>query len=178
VLLRPGWEEDYDGRPAVCPIMSLGRIVAEQKLPDGRFNLFLRGLSRARIVEELPQDRLYRCARIELLADCNSPSDKAARKLRRQIGQSVHGWFPPEGQTREQLEQLLKNPDLPLGILCDLLGFALGLTIEVKQALLEELDIDRRARQLLEHLQTSQPPEPIAAPTAVSRKFPPDFSQN
>src|ERR1700752_3118620 len=50
VLLRPGWEADYDGRPPVHEVACLGRIAAEQRLPDGRFNLQLRGLSRARIV--------------------------------------------------------------------------------------------------------------------------------
>src|SRR5204862_3056558 len=50
VLLKPGWEEDYDGRPAVHPVACLGRVVADQLLPDGRYNLLVRGLSRARLL--------------------------------------------------------------------------------------------------------------------------------
>src|SRR5947208_17093988 len=45
-LLRPGWEADYDGRPAIHPVACLGRVVADQRLDDGRYNLLLRGLAR------------------------------------------------------------------------------------------------------------------------------------
>src|SRR6516162_1515926 len=65
VLLRPGWEADYEGQPAIYSVLCLGRVVAEQRLPDGRFNLLLRGLSRCRIVQELPGEKLYRSARVE-----------------------------------------------------------------------------------------------------------------
>ena len=48
VLLRPGWEADYEGRPPVFPVACLGHVVADKQLPDGRYNLLLRGLSRLR----------------------------------------------------------------------------------------------------------------------------------
>src|SRR5256885_9707642 len=48
-LLRPGWEADYDGRPAIHPVACLGRVVADQRLDDGRYNLLLRGLARVRV---------------------------------------------------------------------------------------------------------------------------------
>src|SRR5215467_7574945 len=63
-LLRPGWESDYDGKPAIYPVACLGRVVAEQRLDDGRYNILLRGLSRVRLVEELSQGKLYRTARV------------------------------------------------------------------------------------------------------------------
>src|SRR5215471_4819338 len=50
-LLKPGWESDYEGMPEIYPIACLGRIQAEKRLPDGRLNLQLRGLTRIRIVE-------------------------------------------------------------------------------------------------------------------------------
>ena len=53
VLLRPGWEEQYEGRPAVHAVACLGRILAEQPLDDGRYNLLLRGLSRVRLRESV-----------------------------------------------------------------------------------------------------------------------------
>src|SRR5690348_4408413 len=82
-LLRPGWESDYDGKPAIYPVACLGRVVAEQRLDDGRYNILLRGLSRVRVREELPQDRLYRSARVDLLADADPPEGQAARDLRK-----------------------------------------------------------------------------------------------
>src|SRR5215467_11468730 len=69
VLLRPGWEADYKGRPPVHAVACLGRILAEERLNDGRYNLLLRGLGRIRIEEELPRETPYRVARAELLAE-------------------------------------------------------------------------------------------------------------
>ena len=51
-LLRPGWEPDYEGRPPVYPIGCSGVITHVEQLPDGRYNIVLRGLERFRIVEE------------------------------------------------------------------------------------------------------------------------------
>jgi uncharacterized protein len=40
-LLRPGWEQDYDKVPPIYPVVCLGRVTQEQRLPDGRSNLVL-----------------------------------------------------------------------------------------------------------------------------------------
>ena len=36
VLLKPGWEEEYDEKPAVESVGCLGRIGWHEKLPDGK----------------------------------------------------------------------------------------------------------------------------------------------
>lgn len=174
VLLQPGWERDYEGRPAVCTMTCVGRIFAEQRLPDGRYNLLLRGLSRARIVEELPAKTLYRSARLELQPEGDPPNESAAREMVREIAESVRRWFPPEGTALEQIEKLLRS-QLPLGVLCDYLGFAVPLAVEAKQRLLEQFDIDKRAHLLLQHLQNDELPKP--SPKS-DKHFPPDFSSN
>src|ERR1043166_7685398 len=51
-LLRPGWEEDYDKQPPIYDVVCLGRVFQEERLPDGRYNLMLHGLSRARVLQE------------------------------------------------------------------------------------------------------------------------------
>ena len=68
VLLRPGWERDYEGRPAVYPIGCSGVITHVEPLPDGRYNLVLRGIERFRIVSE-DGDRSYRRGLVEWLRD-------------------------------------------------------------------------------------------------------------
>lgn len=176
VLLRPGWDADYDGRPAVQPVLCVGRIVAEQRLPDGRFNLLLRGLSRARIVEELSIDKLYRSARVELQAEGALPPADNVRWLRDRIGAAVRPWFADDGPALRQLEKLVQNPELSLGVLCDLLGFAAPLMIEAKQQLLEATDIEERAQLLLQFLQVGQ--QPPSGKSGAKPKFPPDFSNN
>src|ERR1700722_3857315 len=49
VLPQSVWEKEYTDKPALHDIACLVRIMAEQQLDDGRFNILLRGLARIRI---------------------------------------------------------------------------------------------------------------------------------
>src|SRR5438132_13940702 len=60
VLLQPGWEAHHQGNPSVHPVACLGKIIADKRLDDGRYNLQVRGLCRVRILRELPDGKLYR----------------------------------------------------------------------------------------------------------------------
>jgi Lon protease-like protein len=173
-LLRPGWESDYEGNPELYPVVCVGKIVAEQELDDGRFNLLVRGMSRARLVEEVNRGKLYRCARVALLEDVPPTSPKKEAELRRRLVELAPSWFPAQGAVMQQFHKLLKS-DLSLGVLCDVLLFAVPLNVEVKQQLLEELHVERRARRLLEQLKKASPPQ---TPAPVDRRFPPEFSAN
>ena len=51
VLLRPGWEDDYEGRPAIYPVGCAGLITHAERLADGRFNIVLQGLEKFRVVD-------------------------------------------------------------------------------------------------------------------------------
>ena len=64
VLLRPGWEGDYEGRPPVFPIGCAGLISHHEQLPDGRYNIVLRGLEKFRVERE-DDSRLYRLGEVE-----------------------------------------------------------------------------------------------------------------
>src|SRR3954462_8009494 len=66
VLLRPGWEPQYEERPPVFRIGCSGVITHVERLGDGRYNIVLRGLERFRIIEE-NHDRSYRRAIFEPL---------------------------------------------------------------------------------------------------------------
>lgn len=68
VLLRPGWETDYEGRPPVFESGCAGRIDRWEELPDGRYNIVLLGLSRFRVLEE-HAGQPYRLASVEALPD-------------------------------------------------------------------------------------------------------------
>ncbi|MGH7600331.1 MAG: LON peptidase substrate-binding domain-containing protein [bacterium] len=68
ILLQEGWERDYFGVPAVHQIGCVGKIEAHEKLPQGRFNILLRGLSRFKIADFVQEDP-YRIARVRLLDD-------------------------------------------------------------------------------------------------------------
>jgi uncharacterized protein len=173
-LLRPGWEADYEGRPQLYDTVCLGKVVADQPLDDGRYNLLLRGLARARILGEVPGDKLYRIARLELLRDVDLLSPHQAQELRDELVEPVGRWFEGMGLGRAQLQKLVES-NLPLGPLGDVLSFALPLGVEFKQELLEELAVERRVRLLIRHLETATPP---SVPAEADRAFPPDFSSN
>jgi Lon protease-like protein len=64
VLLRGAWEREYGGRPCVFTTGTVGQMVHVEELPDGRYNMVLRGLKRFVIQQELPPTRAYREALI------------------------------------------------------------------------------------------------------------------
>jgi Lon protease-like protein len=172
VLLQPGWEKSYEQRPPVHRVACLGRIVADQMLPDGRYNLLLRGLSRVRIEEEITVPKLYRAARVELLPDRHAVPLESVMALRERLAKHILPRFKGTAIAK-QLHDLFHS-ELSLGALCDVLAFALPIPVELKQGLLEEPDEDVRANQLLEGFETFVP----KAVAAGDRKFPPDFSSN
>jgi uncharacterized protein len=186
VLLRPGWEADYEGRPAIHPVACLGKIVADQRLADGRYNILLRGLSRVRLVKEVCGGKPYRSARVQLLTDTNLPDASEEFALRRRLAELAGLWFQGQPAIVGHLGKLFAS-DLDLSTLCDVFSFALPLEAEFKQELLETLDVAERLSRLVERLESATPPtpptstpeaEPVAESVTADRKFPPDFSEN
>lgn len=172
VLLEPGWEGEYEGTPPICSVACLGRIIADKKLEDGRYNLLLRGLCRVRVFEELSEDGPYRMARVEVLSETDLTDPVEIEAIRVRLKRILSQWI--DGDALDQLHQLLRS-ELPVGILCDIVAFALRLEPTFKQLLLEELDVGHRAGMLLDHLeaQSTETETPRG-----ERKFPPEFSEN
>ena len=84
VLLRPGHDADYEGRPPIYDIGCSGLITHVERLEDGRYNLVLRGLEKFTVRDEEPPDaRLYRSAVISPLDDGLRDGDRdELRQLR------------------------------------------------------------------------------------------------
>jgi Lon protease-like protein len=173
-LLRPGWEADYKGRPAVYPVACIGRIVAHQRLDDGRYNLQLRGVSRVRLIQEIETDKLYRSARVEVLSDIPVGHPEIDQELRRRLRRIVPKWHPAKEPETGFFKKLLAS-NLPFGMIGDLLASMLPVTVEVKQRLLETLDVEQRIGYLLEYLEGELVP---SLDPDETRRFPPDFSVN
>jgi len=175
-MLEPGWEPDYDSRPPIAQYACLGKVVAHHRLEDGRYNLLLLGVQRVRIVKELEPLRSFRQARVELMEDCYDFRAPAERKqLQERLLDAFRKHLPCACQLPEQLENMLSS-QLPLGLLTDLAAYALPLETDVKQQLLAECRVRRRAEILLAEV------ENLAATTATSSssslRFPPSFSDN
>jgi Lon protease-like protein len=65
-LLQEGWQEDYYGNPPIHPIGCAGEMIHMEALPEGKYDIVLRGLYRARPLEVI-QEFPYRRARVEVL---------------------------------------------------------------------------------------------------------------
>ena len=76
VLLRPGYDMEYEGRPPVYPIGCVGVIVAVEELSDGRYNILLRGLTKFRITGE-NDSRSYRLAEVKALPEKLTEAERA-----------------------------------------------------------------------------------------------------
>jgi hypothetical protein len=147
VSLRPGWEDDYEGRPAVHAVGGAGSIVRWERLATGRFNIVVRGRWRVRIERELPADTLYRVAGARVIADRGAEGagvehlaaavlDRARRVLR-----AVNRASAP-------VERALAEAREP-GVLADRVASALIPDPALRQALLEEPHVERRLRRLV-----------------------------
>ena len=144
-LLRPGYEADYEGRPPIYPVGCAGVISHSDRLPDGRFNIVLHGVSKFRIVDELP-DGSYRRARIEPLTET---ADAGARRAIRDMRARIEGLLLSALKATEvQIPGSLSDEDL-VHALCQYLQFEPA----ERQALLECDGPVERARALVEFLE-------------------------
>ena len=147
VLLRPGWEDDYLGAPAVHPWGTL--TVIEQAIPldDGRFNILVRGEVRIRILDEVSRDP-YRVARV--VARPEQERDAATAYAQRT-------WLAD--LSRQYLRYLPEQTSVPeidnvgLEPLTNALIMSLTLDVAEKQRLLETDDLVARAEEVGDELQ-------------------------
>ena len=147
VLLKPGFEAQYEGRPPVFPVGTAGVITHSEALPDGRYNIVLRGLEKFRIVGE-EQDKPYRVAQIETLPELVPDSARDEIRKHRQRLEAV---------LAAAMERSGSDPRFPPAVADEDLinGLAQYLSLEPleRQALLERDGILARARGLIELLE-------------------------
>jgi Lon protease-like protein len=147
VLLRPGYEADYAGRPPVFSIGCAGFITHADPLPDGRYNIVLRGLDRFRITgEETTQS--FRLAHVEVLPESAGAEDRAAMAEHRQRLESL---------LAAAVEHRGLDPRLPSAIpshdLVNTLAQYLALEPIERQALLECDGVLGRCQALIDLLE-------------------------
>jgi Lon protease-like protein len=147
VLLRPGWERDYEGRPPVYPIGCAGLITHAERMSDGRYNIALRGLEKFRIAAE-DHSRSYRVASIETLTEELTAGERSeVREERRRLEALL---VPqPEGRGADTKVP----PSMPDEDLVNALAQYLELEPVEKQALLERASVLDRCRSLIELLE-------------------------
>jgi len=136
-----------DERPAVEPIAGVGEVVMAHELPDGRFNLVVRGHTRVRIDEELASDRPYRLVSATVLPDVPVADRREVRDaeqaLRVLIGQLADA-IPEGGEPLRQIVAGLETPEA----LANVAAAELIADVSVRQRLLETRDVGRRLERV------------------------------
>ena len=163
VLLREGWQSDYQGRPPVFGTGTVGEMVRSEELPDGRFNIVLRGLREFTIARELPPTAPYREATVRWRP---APDESLAPGRRAGIADGVHRWLARLGQPAAA-ERLLSEP-LDDETFVNFFAQQLDLSPIEKQALLEAPGLTARADRLSDVLEFRLE-ELRAVPTGGSR---------
>jgi Lon protease-like protein len=147
VLLRPGWDRNYEGRPPIYSVGCSGVLTHNERLADGRYNIVLRGMERFRVVEE-DHGLSYRRAVVEPLRDYRlDAADRVTIRHQRSKLESMLG------STRSNTG----DPRMPASMSDEDLVNALAQYLDLepleKQALLEKPCLRSRAESLVELLE-------------------------
>ena len=149
VTLQPGFEANYDGRPAIYGVGCAGYIEEVEELPDGRYNILLRGVVKFRVNEE-DQSRAYRLAKVTAIPEPVTDDQKA-----------------PLHKQRQRIETLLTmpgaDPAIPPDVadeeVIDAVSQYLPLNPSERQALLEQEGMVARGQALIDRLESQ--PKPV-----------------
>jgi Lon protease-like protein len=133
-------------RAPVHPIAGVGLVTEEERLPEGRYNIVLRGLARVRLVAEIENGKPYREFRAELLEDVYPPGGPAALESQRTGLEScvlqLADVLPAESGAR-RLAEVAAQMESP-SELADLVAAAVVSEPTQRIAVIEELDVARR----------------------------------
>jgi Lon protease-like protein len=148
ILLKPGWESDYQGTPEIMATGCVGKIERHSKLPEGKYNILLSGLYRFRILNEIG-GKVYRQAEVEFLKEINdqdlttktSPIKEQLIRVMKLYLKSL----PDETKVEQTLD--LENCR-KLAEFVDKLTHQFDLPPNKMQEFLEQQDVQKRANSL------------------------------
>ncbi len=152
-LLKQGWEKSYHGCPEIYPRVCVGRVIAHERMEDGKFNLLLQGVARADVVSETRHTGewgVYRTVKLQRVAEVDpSPSHEL---LQRRVLRDLFEKSALRELTVTPALATLFEESVPLSRLIDGLAFSLVQDCQAKQSLLEESDAGQRGELLLREL--------------------------
>lgn len=155
------WKQDYHGRPPVMPAVCVAQIVQHERLDDGRYNILLQGVCRARISSEItppsPSDdshniediTLFREAILEPIGiqsdvEAASTEDKLT-PLRAHVQASLAEGPLRRLRSSDRMLEFTRNTDVPTTAILEVLAVAVVDDPRVRYRLLAEGDPRRRA---------------------------------
>jgi ATP-dependent Lon protease len=151
VLLRPGFEKDYEGRPPIYDVGCAGEIQEYEQTPDGRYVILLRGLTTFRVVSE-DQRKPYRLARVEAIPELLKDEELGLLStLRERLAKLLYSVLP--------LGVDPPDPGLDDAEFVNITAQNLRMPEADRQDLLER-NVLSRARALVERLEPAKGPRP------------------
>jgi ATP-dependent Lon protease len=132
---------------------TVGVIMRQLKMPDGRLKVLVQGLTRARITA-WEQEQPYFKIKMEPLSDpeedAPSPESEALMRSAREASEKI---LALRGLLTSDVQAILSSVEEP-GRLADLVASNMRLEIKTAQAILEESDPSVRLQKVYEHLGT------------------------
>ncbi|MBU6387132.1 MAG: LON peptidase substrate-binding domain-containing protein [Planctomycetes bacterium] len=150
-VLEPGWESHFELVPKISKNVCIGQIVSHTPTGDGRHNILLAGIQRARIIQELSEDVPFRKARVELIEDQPMSDAQAEEAARIDLLGRFRPALPDELANSEAFTDLLSQ-HIPLGSLTDVIAYALNFPSAIKLSLLGQPSVEIRYHTLVEQL--------------------------
>ncbi len=137
VEVEPGHETELPFTPPVRDVGCVGFIAAHEELPDGRYLMWLVGLERFRIEEEIGSETMYRQVRVQYEPTPESPKRlseiRPVREELRTILPDLVDLDPPSrGLFARHLEEVSDSQLVALA--CQILEIASGRKQEILEA--------------------------------------------
>ncbi|MCX7044254.1 MAG: LON peptidase substrate-binding domain-containing protein [Candidatus Sumerlaeota bacterium] len=144
-LLKDGWKKTYYDSPPVQSIVGIGKIIQHEKLGDGKFNIWLSGVERAKIIHEV-QEKPFRVAKARRIPDLWRPSRaQAVTQARRDLSSLLRALAKARQDLAPQLRRAMDEQICP-GSLADYIAHILCGCVYDKYCFLCEANPERRLR--------------------------------
>ncbi len=143
------WRADYEGKPPIRPCVCVGLVVRHEKLADGRYNLLLQGMARARVRQEIPHNP-YRIALLKA-----TEKNRAMEIDLDESRQTIESLLADPALTQLESVSAVQNwlsKEIPTVVMIDLVILTCCSDRECRYAMLAEPDVAARARWLVKML--------------------------
>lgn len=140
--------------PPIATTVCLGKVLSHAEVEADRHNILLVGIQRARIIREIETGRPFRIAEVQVEEDIYPPSGADSRvTLKKELLEAFAEVIPVSENVQRNLHELMAGK-MGLGPITDIISYTLPFDCEAKLDLLAQPDVDSRAQQLIEMLQS------------------------
>ena len=140
---------DDDNKAPLYAVGCVGEIVGVEEMDDGRFNIVLLGSNRFRLVREIENNTLYRCAEVDVEAFDDSDPDPLPMIQRAEVEREARKLGDALGLAVDWAAVARLDDEMLVNAIAQVAPFDVG----AKQALLEAITLNGRADLLVQLMQ-------------------------